>query len=1073
MLKTITTLIAIIIVACLGLTNLDTANLNATDVAVVTVKASCPQDDVCKVGTTVPFFAVLLGKTASRRMVECMYWFVRASERIFNYTGEMIKGTRFKIVNFVKSLVKVVAAALTMVKQNKLGILLIGGLILLAVSAPIDVNDTAVSVSVAVGGATCKPPSKKGNESMDNRLEAMDHFDKLISLLFNKPLVKQSEMEYDPDTFVEYSSKCDEDKVGKTLSVPVNTLKFSKSGKTIVVPLKVATGATDNGKAVVEDLLIPKRCVASAGEFPFETLEYFSIPVPRDDNRKSLLMMRLDQWLMATDRTVFGSIKQDSKGRTKFYTLKISEASRYADNCGELMPYFHKLLTDCKAVGFYNVKLVNPAVKDAEGNVLVPNDLADYAVCDHNDGAGLGRPSLAPKDGLVRQVQAIPVSCISGTEKVPVAKGLLDFGMFENDADWDAAFGVDVDFIIFRGDMIKTFSDLADDGLWVVGWTWMTGKSIDYPFHWEVSQFHSNPEELHKVLTPISDKAVDGLFSLISTKRGMLSYISEKIIKLTERGVDAPIQMKVIGMLMSNATERFTWTKSQISKMVLSDVFNIAKASGVFGEGIPCLTNDLLSGTDPRYLSKFVTRALGADNDGDYIVRLVNKKLGKMMFWRFPVVSGPVIVDIPEGLINQLEDRHPEVVASFDEYGFDLEFSRDDIEKHRNIDPLNECFETMESIINGEALGENTNLLARLLHGLRQTKATAKKLLGWSSNRFLADAKSAAFLIELAAIALKYKVSGVDSVYGPRGLKALFPLAFAKYKKAPKDWKGVVKVIDDLSKEVTTFLTVEGYTYRGKVATKGKLFVAAGDAHIGKHHIKKGATLLKMVVPMEWDSKRYVHALKNAVDAYEAWRSDVVSCKAMRRYIQLGDVAITQNKVDRAAGALSRFGMSLTEAYDTYAHDSDELKTAVSAIIKACESYGARLSLDELKMAIWMYYAKTSGTGASGVHMAGNRLFQVFGKDLDYASAEMDLTVPNVHSILCFRKSIDIPFEGIALDKVVITPGKVELTNLGITLPISKDDMLVPAGKKLQAIHVAPYSSKSLRSAVFTCKDIS
>jgi len=1001
--------------------NVDTTTANA----VVAVEDNlCPQSNSSKSETTIPFFAILLGKSASRKMVDCMYWFVRASERIFNYTGEMIKSSRFRVVDFVKRIVKLIVLALATLRQNKLGLLLALGLTLLYISMPIDVNDAAITASVAVGGATCKSSSERKGESMKTRLKAMDHLDRLISLLFNKPSYKEGDLEYDPQMFVDYSSICDGDSTAGTMEIPVLTLKFAKSGKTFPVPLKVKTGNVDGGKEVVEDLILDKRCVASASDFPFETLEYFSVPIPAtDDPKHETIMLKIGQWLHASGRTVFGSIKLDSKGRTKFYALKLSEAKKYADHCGQLMPYFHKLLTDCEAVEFANVKVVNPASFDTDGNVLTDNDLAPYGVCNFNDGAGIGRPSLAPKDGLVRQIQAIPVSCVSGTEKVPVAKGLLDFGLFYSDVDWELAFGPNVDYVIFRGDMIKTFSKLADDGLWVVGHTWMTGKSIDYPFHWEVTQFHGNPEELNKILEPIARKALNDLFNQVSTKEGMIEYVSAKIHDLVDRGEDVKVQMKVIGMLMSNATSRFAWTKKQLSSMLLSDIFSITKSSGVFGEGIPCLTNNLLSQVDPRYISKEVTRALGADNDGDYIVRLVNKKLGKMLFWRFPVVSGPVIVDIPNDLMNELEDLHPEVVKSFDKYGFNLEFSRDDIMKTRNTKPLSDCWETMEEIIEGEGIGKNTMLLRRLLSGYVDA-VKGLDVLGRSPNQFLADAKDAACLVEMGAIALKYEVHGLNSIFPPKGLSKIYPLTYAGIY-APTKWEAIPKMVDKLGSGI-----------------------------------------------VEWDSKRYSFSLDLAATLFDSWMKDVVSPKAMRKYIDLSRVNITQGKIDIAAGALSRIGMSLMSAYKRYDADSDELKAALSSIIKAAESYGARLDLDTLKLAIHLYYKKTKGTGAAGIHMSGNRLFEVFGKGFMYQAAEMDLDTPTVHSVLCFRKGADIPFDKIKLDKVGITLGKVMLTDLGITLPISAADALVPFGRNLQVTMVAPYK-KSLRSAVVTCKEIS
>jgi hypothetical protein len=373
--------------------------------------------------------------------------------------------------------------------------------------------------------------------------------------------------------------------------------------------------------------------------------------------------------------------------------------------------------------------------------------------------------------------------------------------------------------------------------------------------------------------------------------------------------------------------------------------------------------------------------------------------------------------------MNELEDLHPEVVKSFDKYGFNLEFSRDDIMKTRNTKPLSDCWETMEEIIEGEGIGKNTMLLRRLLSGYVDA-VKGLDVLGRSPNQFLADAKDAACLVEMGAIALKYEVHGLNSIFPPKGLSKIYPLTYAGIY-APTKWEAIPKMVDKLGSGI-----------------------------------------------VEWDSKRYSFSLDLAATLFDSWMKDVVSPKAMRKYIDLSRVNITQGKIDIAAGALSRIGMSLMSAYKRYDADSDELKAALSSIIKAAESYGARLDLDTLKLAIHLYYKKTKGTGAAGIHMSGNRLFEVFGKGFMYQAAEMDLDTPSVHSVLCFRKGADIPFDKIKLDKVTVKPGVVQLTNLGITLPISTGDKLVPCGKNLQVTMVAPYK-KSLRSAVITCKDIS
>ena len=806
---------------------------------------------------------------------------------------------------------------------------------------------------------------------------------KLMSALFNVALVH-----FDSDRLVKIAVMTLKFMPVHTKQVPVMTPKVGSPGET-------------------EPLVLDKLCVYSASGLEFKTLKYFHVALPFGDDPESKakrdhMVMNLTQHLLDNDLVPFGSLKRDTKGRSKCYVLHRSEAEMYSSDTGAFLPYFHKLFTDCSLVRKFNVKVVEPAKFDKDGNVIKHNEMYDYGVDDRNDGAGLIRPCLGD-----RQFQAIPAGVVD--DRLPIAKGFLDSKIIKDESAWEAIFG-DVDIILYKDDQIKCQSDRAEDGEWIVGFTYMDGGDIPYPFHWECTQFLRLTDEVYSVLAKSSKAAMKVLFDKVSTKEGLRSYISAKIDRAVKNGWDATIQMKVLAMLYTKATHRFVWVKRQIESMLLGDVWKITKSYGVFGRGIPLLTNDLLAKTDPRYVPYSIARAVGGDNDGDYIVYLANRASGKMLYWRFPVVGGLVVRDIPKSLLNAkdsngeylLQDLHPEIVDLYVKYAMDVpEFSRNDIIKERNTDPLNEAVYTAEDIMLGEDIGTNTNNLKRLLSSLGEN---TYELCGYEDkDALIADIHKAMICIESGAIALKYHVDGVTAPILSKAVYALYPMEYTKAPK-PSSWVAVNKIIAKLDSGVK-----------------------------------------------EFDSRLYSVALKEATVLFDGFMKDTISTKRMARMVDRTGLRPSLSQVKAANLFLKDIGIAFRGVFEKYEgiKDNDDMfKAELSKVVRAAESYGKTLDLDTLKTAIYQYLRDTKGTGACAVHMASNRIPEVFGWE-GPDNLTVELPEPKVGAVLltAFRKGSDIPFDKLKASSGKFVGNQITFSG-GVTLSLHKDSInRVPDGK--------------------------
>jgi len=959
---------------------------------------------------------------ATKEVLCHLYWNLRDSERDFNYCSEtnQVWGFLQSIGRRISNALRV-SCAIAKKHSKTLLLLALGGVGLLFYASSSGGSEMLLGAAGFMGSPNSKDPNKKERKMNAKRIldrgKALGDkaVSKLISALFN--------------TAVGYfdSSRMTKIAVLTLKFLPVNTVELPVTTPKVGSPGEeepLILGTEDN----------PKRCVYSSSTLSFDSLKYFHISLPSGDDTESRakrdhMVMNLTQHLIDNDLVPFGSLKRDKKGRTKFYVLSRKEAEMYSSDTGAFLPYFHKLLTDCEMVRKFNVRVVNPAKFDKDGNVIEHNELHSYGVDDRNDGAGLIRPCLGD-----RQFQAIPADVVDS--KLPIAKGFLDSKLIKDDKAWKSMFG-DVDIIIYRDDQIKCFSDLAANGEWIVGFTYMDGGDIPYPFHWECTQFLRLTEEVFSVLAKSSKAAMKALFDQVSTKEGLRDYISAKISHAVRMGWDAKIQMKVLAMLYTKATHRFVWVKRQIESMLLGDVWKITKSYGVFGRGIPLLTNDLMSNIDPRYVPYWVARAVGGDNDGDYIVYIANRASKKMLYWRFPVVGGLVVRDIPQSLLDAkdketgeylLKDLHPEIVDLYVKYAMDVpEFSRNDIIKERNTDPLNEAVYTAEDIMLGEDIGTNTNNLKRLLSSLGEN---TYELCGYDDkDALIADIHKAMICIESGAIALKYHVDGVSAPILSKAMYTLYPMEYTKAPK-PSSWVAVNKIIAKLDSGVK-----------------------------------------------EFDSRLYSISLKEATLLFDGFMKDTISTKRMARMVDRTGLRPSITQVKAANLFLKDIGIAFRGVFEKYegTEDNDEmLKAELSKVVRAAESYGKTLDLDTLKTAIYQYLRDTKGTGACAVHMASDRIPEVFGWE-GPDNLTVELPEPKVGAVLltAFRKGSDIPF-----DELKVSSGKLSGNEItfkgGVTLALHKDSISrIPDGK-VTVVNATRYVNKegkaSSRTANLVCK---
>jgi hypothetical protein len=886
---------------------------------------------------------------------ENMYWTIRGTERVFNYTGELFQlfgASMREAVSDLKSWL--------LSHWRKLTIFSIGIAVLTSYGGSNDSEGLfMLGAAGLMGSPDSKDPSKKKEHTM-NKLSSKVHNVWKKAKSGEKSIVSLLNAIFNT-AWVPFNSKNVEE-------VPVYTLEFTPSGAKV----KPVTVNLPGGGS--EELKIEKTCVKSGSGLKFKTLKYFHVEIPRDRIRGKHAIYSLMKYLATNDLVPFGSLKKDSKNRTKFYVLERWEAERYSRHTGDFLPYFHKLFTDCNSVEKLNVLVVDPA-KDGKHN-----DLYHLGVDDKNDGCGLIHPSRssaqfqAIPDGFGHDPDLVNKGSEPEHDKMPIAKGFLDSNLIETEAEWNTAIGEEYDMVIFRGDQIKCFGDLAESGKWVVGFTWMDGRTIPYPFHWECTQFLKLVPEVEKVLVGTTKDAMDKLFDQVSTRLGLIEYISEKIWNHVQSGIDVTVKMKVLAMLMADVTHEFKWVKRQVDSMILGDIWKITKSYGVFGHGIPLLTNDVQAETDPAYVPFEIANAVGGDNDGDYIVYLVNKAIGKMLYWRFPVVGGPVLRNIPDSLMPALKDHHPEIVKLFVEHMLHVPaFSRNDIIKKRNDRPLDKAFYTARDIIEGEDIGVNTNILKRLLSVLGEHDE--KKHTHVNKDNLIENIHRAMICIESGAIALKYDVEGIEKPNVESWISKLYPMEFAKLTR-PTSWTKLAEMVEKL-----------------------------------------GASSM-----MEFDTRCYHAGLKYAHELFIIWDSNVVSTKRMAESIDVWDIDMTLVNTTKAMGFLKEIGSAFRGVFELYgdpvegSDDAKELQAALSLVVKAAERRGAELSLDVLKLAVHEYLLHTKGTGASAVHMCGDRIFDVFGKhESTPDNVTIELPKPSKDGLIirAYAKGRDIPFDKI------------------------------------------------------------
>ncbi|MDP6770944.1 MAG: hypothetical protein QF704_09645, partial [Anaerolineales bacterium] len=329
---------------------------------------------------------------------------------------------------------------------------------------------------------------------------------------------------------------------------------------------------------------------------------------------------------------------------------------------------------------------------------------------------------------------------------------------------------------------------------------------------------------------------------------------------------------------------------------------------------------------------------------------------------------------------------------------------------------------TAEEIMEGEGIGTNTNILKRLLSCY--SEGVYDVVCDYTEGEILTMARNAMMGIESGALALKHHVSGVEGVFPKGVVYDLYPMVYARLK-SPTSWDSIDKAISDLS----------------------KVPVIRKELDLG----------------LDLDSALYIHALKRAVSLYNDWMSDVIVPSRMRRYIDITDVHINKANVQSAHRMCSTFGHAMHNVYKKFNVDSDsdgnhddEFRAAVSTVMRATERYGSTLSVDVLKLAVYEYLSNTKGTGATAIHMCGNRIFEVFGKSVgDHVYMDLPSRASQEQFIEAIRRGGDIPYDDLDAS----------------TAKIHGNTVRFKGGIRLELLDAVPSNAKVLQVAKFTTKE--
>lgn len=599
--------------------------------------------------------------------------------------------------------------------------------------------------------------------------------------------------------------------------------------------------------------------------------------------------------------------------RVKFYM--VHENSVFAQifaGAADLMGYGSLLLSDAR----YYTKESTLVLSREELNTIVGYEVGNNGHCYVRDRVFA---DLKQKYEINRNLTGIQFRAAIQDEDgavLAIAKGVQISGRY-TDEEFTELFGKEYDSVLIRGDQIKVNPEAAISGVWKYTFTDTVERKYSLPFVWELNMFLSDVKDVVAYSSEAMSAAMEALKELISTREGLIAFIDRKVASRVDAMKPVVVERKLLACLVSNIPKDFVWVKKQTLKIILGEAHRIVKSCGIEGWGQLCLTDNKLFQVSRRFISSAVAYLLGSDDDGDLIGSFWNNEIRKIAYFRFPCISGIVVVDMPSKLVGKYPDHFPKMVELFDKYGETLSISRDDLET--------------EAI---ELKLANVRVLAkRLLSGLGIGRATVAQY------RFLSLGKTdlarlAGLAIETDTISIKKKVTnGVECPRQSKETRDSVNTEFMGFaRKVPASWKQVL--------ETETF----------PETTKEAVL------------LNRGVALMQAL----YKEQRTVPV--SVLDSYIEWGDYVGGNNVSERTEAVYDTYL-QNIVPILKWA------------EKHSIDDEEVFTLLQPMLRSLETYGETLSLVELRALVGYVSDKAGpeNTGAFVIHTCGSRLLDVFG----------------------------------------------------------------------------------------------
>lgn len=738
-------------------------------------------------------------------------------------------------------------------------------------------------------------------------------------------------------------------------------------------------------------LEIEKQCLFSHANVNIRGLR--RIHIPQDYKNEDKWKAILHGFLQKENLISFGRPKGDGKKYSLYALPKDRITTIINKNGSDIAAYTDIGLSDA------------PFTKEADVLVLKDNqELVDYVGYNPGiDGTIYTKPDFWL--GADRQIRLCPKD--HSNKHIALGKGMCDSKRFRY--VWDDLFG-GYDMVVIKDHIIKTNPQNANSGKWIIAGTHVTDQSNEYPFHWELTQFMEHNQEVERFLINSTNKALYKLKQRLSTREGIIRFVKESILKKQQKDDQVELDIKLLLVLTSKLPANFKWTISQLKRMILSEVIDIIVSYGLKGKSQKLYTDSRRYESDPRYLSPAITEKLGGDNDGDEVVYAVNKELGLKMYWRFPVISGAVIEEIPDQRLSKEKNHLSELVELWYKYGSSLQVSRNDVKQEKiNVKP-EEANRLNLDLMTGAQIGSNTHNLKRIMTKYHEEN---------QSQKILKKAKQIALAIEAGAVGLKKNVTGIKNVNIDVDLFDKYPLDFTKVRKI-NSWEELKELqIDDNS--------MEGRIYSKNISLALRIF----------HEDWQGIDTSSLIGKIDLSQiGEYPQDIMEKVEKYqELWNDGIAHYLKLKR----------RNK-------------------------EEEAKAVISENVRMAEELGYSLSDDELRFACFKVFsnAGNGNTGAFAVHLANTRIWDVFGVNREIINPEktkINFNRPRnrVIKIRCWSKT-DIENK----------EAEIKLINEGVQLGENRlnfgDKQYIPSDiSTFKPVDIHPYG-KSKKSVIIVFK---